>query len=209
MIIIEGPDNAGKSTLAEKLSKALNIPVIHSVRPEKGWKEKDVLYHSTWQLRPQEAILDRVYAISEYVYGRVIRGKTALGELHSEALFDLYNRPYLIIYCRPDDNVILDNKGRDQMDGVIQHHQTIIDEYDVLMEEIKRFSIGSVIHYDWKSTIFDNLVAKCNKHLTDFHSRNISSQFMTKFRDKQFNQESGLNKVDPLTWNQSKHSGGK
>lgn len=186
MIIIEGPDNAGKSTLAEKLSKALNIPVIHSVRPEKHWSEEDVLYHSTWQLRPQEAILDRVYAISEYVYGRVIRGKTALGEKHSEALFDLYNRPYLIIYCRPDDHTILDNKGRDQMDGVIQHHQAIINEYDVLMvEEVERFGQGSVLHYNWKSMHIDNVVGKCEKHLIDFHSRFISSQFMTKFRDQQ------------------------
>lgn len=185
MIIIEGPDNAGKSTLAEKLSKALEIPVVHSVRPEKHWSEEDVLYHSTWQLRPQEAILDRVYAISEYVYGRVIRGKTALGSKHSEALFDLYNRPYLIIYCRPDDHTILANGSRDQMEGVIQHHQAIINEYDILMEEVKRFTVGEVFHFNWKSDHIDRVIELCEKHLVPFHSQNISSQFMSKFRDQQ------------------------
>lgn len=185
MIIIEGPDNAGKSRLAEDLSKQLGIPVVHSVRPPKGWSEEDVLYHSTWQLRPQKAILDRVYAISEYVYGRVIRGKTALGDKHHEALMDLYHRPYLIIYCRPDLSTILDNKDRDQMEGVIENHTKIVEEYDYVMGEIGNFGENRIIKYDWTKDVFKNLLHHCVEHLVTLESRNASSMWLTKFRDKQ------------------------
>lgn len=183
MIIIEGPDNAGKTTLANKLSKRLGLPVVHSVRPKRGDSEGVVLSHSNSQLQPQNAILDRVYAISEWVYGRVIRGKTALGHFHSQALLDLYHRPYLIIYCRPEMETILNNKGRKQMAGVLEHHQKIVEEYDYIMTDLNRYSHSTVVRYDWEINNFDLLANRCQAHLDRNHSRFTSVEYLTKFRD--------------------------
>lgn len=183
MIIIEGPDNAGKTTLAKKLSKRLDLPMVHSVRPKRGDSPEVVLSHSNSQLQPQNAILDRVYAISEWVYGRVIRGKTALGHFHSQALLDLYHRPYLIIHCRPKMETILDNRGRDQMAGVIDNHKRIVEEYDYIMADLNRFSHCTVVSYDWESNSFDILANRCSGHLSRNHSRFTSVEYLTKFKD--------------------------
>lgn len=206
MIIIEGPDNAGKSMLAEKLCKELGVPVIHSVRPGKDWTADDTLYHSTKQLMPTRAILDRVYAVSEYVYGRIIRGKTALEHRHSEALMDFYYRPYLTIYCRPDMDTILANGDRDQMEGVIDNHRAIVEEYDLVFEEISQFTTGTILKYNWKTDNLNNLIGKCQKYLTKFNSKHVSSEYMTRFRDKQPQEnQSQLSKVN--NWNDSKLKG--
>lgn len=182
-IIIEGPDNSGKSTLAKSLSEILTCPVVHSERPNKGWGVNQTLLHSYRQLRPKRAILDRVYAISEYVYGNVVRNGSALGEFHKEALLDLYQRPHLIIYCRPDIRTILDNQGRPQMKGVLEKHSRIVEEYDILMDEVALHT--NLIRYDWQEDIFDNLVKACSKHMKDFETQVISSMFMCKFRGKE------------------------
>lgn len=179
-IIIEGPDNSGKSTLAATLAKRLGCPVVHSEKPDSSWGVNQTLLHSYRQLRPQRAILDRVYAISEYIYGNVVRDGSALGEYHKEALMDLYQRPHLIIYCRPQLKTILDNQGRPQMEGVLEKHAKIVEEYDILMSEIAPHT--NLTWYDWEEDNLDNLTTQCKNHLRDFDSRWVSAMFMCKFR---------------------------
>ena len=179
MIIIEGADNTGKSTLGKFLSKEFSLELIHSERPHWSWTEEQSLEHSRKQLLPQLAILDRVYALSEYVYGPICRGGSALGTRHAEALVDLYNRPYVIIYCRPQMSTILRNGERDQMEGVVENHQAIVEAYDKLMDEVARFGVCKIIRFDWEELGEDSrLVDKLKLHLKEFHSGYYSSVFM-------------------------------
>lgn len=178
MIILEGPDNAGKTTLAKQLSKALGIPERHSERPNPAWTPVECLEHSSRQLRPQRAILDRVYAISEPIYGPVCRGKSALGDKAREAILDLYQRPYLIIYCRPRRATILQNAGREQMPGVLENHVQLIQRYDDFMLDICRFSKCKVIQYDWQNiTEMPSLIQRCESHLLQFDQANWSANW--------------------------------
>lgn len=74
MIIIEGPDNAGKSTLAEKLSKSIGVAVHHSGGPAKN--DEEILHRAELvfdQTGPR--IYDRVPFISDYVYRTVLKDK--------------------------------------------------------------------------------------------------------------------------------------
>lgn len=179
MIIIEGPDNSGKSTLGVKLSLDLRIPLIHSEKPNPDWTPEQALEHATRQLKPRAVLLDRVYILSEYVYGPICRGRSALGELHPEALLDLYYRNYLIVYCRPSDKTILDNRGRDQMEGVLENHHKIIQEYDRLMTEIGIFGSNTVIHYNWEEIgSYPKVLHACRRHIKEFNSRYHSTVFM-------------------------------
>lgn len=180
MLIIEGPDNSGKTTLCTDLRKRLGIPVVHSERPNPAWGAERILAHSNHQLLPKRIIRDRIYVISEYVYGRVIRGGSALRGLHADALMDLYQRPYLIIYCRPDDRAILDSQGREQMEGVLDKHQAIIQEYDKLMGEVALNC--KVVRYDYQSDRVDDLVITCSKYLQEFQSQLASAAFMCLYR---------------------------
>ena len=178
MIIIEGCDNSGKSMLAAQLSKALDIPARHSSRPDPKWTSVQALEHSSRQLRPQRAILDRVYSISEPIYGPIVRGKNALGDCARQAILDLYQRPYLIIYCRPHVDTILRNAGREQMEGVIENHRQLVQRYDDFMLDIIRFSKCTVIQYDWESkTEMPGLLARCEEHLLRFDQANWSAHF--------------------------------
>lgn len=166
MIIIEGPDNSGKSTLGTQLSDALGIPLRHSVRPAPEWSHRQCFEHSARQLRPQRAILDRVYAISENIYGPICRKENGLGDNAKKALMDLYHRPYLVIFCRPPVRDILANGEREQMEGVLENHHDLIRGYDRLMEDMVRFSLCTVIQYNWTDkTSLPELIDKCRDHV--------------------------------------------
>lgn len=170
MIIIEGPDNSGKTTLGQMLSRELMTPVVHSMKPDPTWSELQALDQAIMQLLPQQYIRDRTYAISEWVYGPICRGRSALGALHKQALNVLLHQRHLIIYCRPKDEVILKNDGREQMEGVLENHLAIVKGYDRLMDAIKVSMSIEVIEYDWTEgdKSFFNLVRCCRQHLTDY-----------------------------------------
>jgi len=149
MIIIEGPDNSGKSTLGAYLQKNLQVPLVHSIKPDPAWNFSQALEQSIMQLLPQRLIRDRTYAISEYVYGPICRGGSALGPMHQKALENLMHYGHLIIYCRPPDNVILNNGDREQMEGVVENHLAIIHRYDRLINELESCGVLKVIKYDY------------------------------------------------------------
>lgn len=179
MIVIEGPDNSGKSTLGEYLSQQLQTPLRHSEKPNPEWTALEALEHSCRQLRPQQAILDRIYVISEYIYGPICRGRSALAEQHARAMLDLYSRPYLIIYCRPRMDTILRNGGREQMEGVLDNHQKIVEAYDSLMEELARFSCCKILRYDWQSLGDKNRVLhQAQIHMTKYQSGLYSTIYL-------------------------------
>lgn len=166
MIIIEGADNCGKTMLGERLAKQLQVPLRHSEKPNPAWTTRECRDHSMRQLVPQRVILDRVYAMSETIYGPICRGQSALGDYAQEALLDLYHRPHLIIYCRPPLEVILKNNGREQMEGVLDNHKAIVEAYDRLYWDMLRFSKCLIIQYDWKDkTSFPDLLNRCQNHL--------------------------------------------
>lgn len=97
MVVIEGPDGAGKSTLAAQLSKWLGLEIYHCSkdRTRDGMREEDL--HSIKTRR--DMIHDRIHLISEPVYGPILRNSN---ELSGEDL--LYRQFMLIqpfvIYCR-------------------------------------------------------------------------------------------------------------
>lgn len=183
MIILEGPDNSGKSTLAARIKRDLKIPVIHSQKPSEDWTSRMVYEHCLKQLAPRMelSILDRVTAISEAIYGPICRGESALGNYQAEALLDLWQRPYAIIYCRPSDETILDNKGREQMPGVLENHKKIIEAYDRVMDDISIFSSCYVMKYDWQvrtnyQTVLNWIATIQRSHLSFIQS----AAFMSK-----------------------------
>lgn len=94
-IILEGPDAAGKSTLAQALRNATGMPIKASEGKPATWR----LYLE--RLRKYEAldgmIIDRHPIYSQQVYGSLRDDP----EIPDEHLDNLFNRPDdLFIYCR-------------------------------------------------------------------------------------------------------------
>lgn len=133
MIIIEGMDNTGKTTLAEHLAEKFKLPHIKSSK-DRTHLLNDAL--TILVLNP-EAVMDRFSIISEMVYGPILRGGTAFdGHGLSQWRFfmdKLARCKPLIFYCRPPNEKIFDYGDREQMAGVVEHGEELLSAYDTMM----------------------------------------------------------------------------
>ena len=78
IIIIEGPDGSGKTTLAEKLSKQTKYPIIHMSKPETAEELKLMKGEYLQTIRSgKNMIFDRCW-YSEMVYGPIMREGSAI-----------------------------------------------------------------------------------------------------------------------------------
>lgn len=104
MIIVEGPDNSGKTTLARWLAEKLRLeyrrpPTLSSTAGVNtdvfDWWEQQLL-------APQSGIYDRCTYISDPIY-RLVSGRLPMrsGEQMMKGIQEVGNRAY-IIFCLPD-----------------------------------------------------------------------------------------------------------
>lgn len=144
MIIIEGMDNSGKTTLAKTLSSHFNYPLIHSC----GYCPNMLSWARTSLSTQRHKIYDRHPCISEKVYGPVLRADNKFDSLEGvEILRRLIERRPLIIYCKPPDFVIRKNMG-EQMDGVIDNVFALMLSYNRVMDFFRYVGL-LIIKYDY------------------------------------------------------------
>lgn len=157
MIILEGPDGTGKTTLAEALAKKLNGMVIHAGFDRK-WDIRQ--FHSaiiTSAYFIENAgcpvIIDR-WAVSEAVYGRVFRG----GEAYDTAALvkdACLSYDPIMIYCRNDNavaNHLRNKQVREEMFGDISE---VVATYEQLLKSNK---YGRWIVYDYDKNDINKFV---------------------------------------------------
>jgi len=159
IVILEGPDNAGKSTLGNKLAIDLHLDLIHPGGPPKNLVEviercqeqSTVFSHST----TVDFIFDRVTCISDQIY----RGRTDLYKLFDFYQNDLRSaKNIIIIYCRPSDDRLRnfdDHVQKDHEDEAIVQHaidnvDRIINEYDSIMDYLMSDKHVCIIKYDFE-----------------------------------------------------------
>jgi hypothetical protein len=157
LIVVEGPDGAGKSILTQMLSEHFKWPVVHGGGPltsrneflernkAKGWND------------PSPKILDRVSYISERVY--------ATDPLVSS--LELYMwiqrmKPVVIFCCLDTSEEMVEqissspkaHKSLQQLQLVKDTHPGIVAKYKIVMTPLIR------IDYNWKRDDFRNLVSQ-------------------------------------------------
>lgn len=157
MIIIEGMDNSGKTTLGKALSEYFAYPLIHSPGfcPRMlDWTESSLLSRSP-------RIYDRYPCISERVYGPTLRNNNAFDSVRGRRILKIfYDRRPLVIYCKPPDSIIIKNMGK-QMGGIKEKSLELIDTYSRLMAYFK-ISGWLVIKYDFtdhSKVDYENLIS--------------------------------------------------
>lgn len=116
MIIVEGPDNSGKSTLISTLSEQLKLKIINPSRkgPPKTF---DDVYINTRQAFlgalshiNNRTIVDRLSLIGESIYGPICRGKDLwMDDFEKKVEMGSILRTLnpFFIYCRPPDSIVL------------------------------------------------------------------------------------------------------
>lgn len=148
MIIVEGMDNSGKSTLCNQLSYSFKLPVIHSPGPVDNpfpWVIEQLS-------RENPIIYDRFPLISEKVYGPILRNKDLFGGTEgAQLIYQLWKKYPLIIYCRPPTDEILSFKdGRAQMEGVIEKARLLLIAYDKFMISLIKEGRWNIVIHNFK-----------------------------------------------------------
>lgn len=159
ILILEGPDNAGKSTLGQRLSVDLQMDLIHPGGPPKNIVEviaRCQEQSATFQLSTEvDFIYDRITCISDSIY----RGRSEYSRI-----FEIYQgqlksaKNVIIIYCRPSDARLKnfdDHIQKDHEDAAVVQHakdnvDRIVEEYDYLMEMFAKDRHYTIIRYDFE-----------------------------------------------------------
>lgn len=128
MLIVEGPDGAGKTTLIELLKTELEIPVAPRVVAQdttalvdmKRWVEDNLAEGEV------PVLFDRHRLISETIYGPIKRKHAQAGFLEfdwlSRQMDDLYNGVGpMIIYCLPPFETVKANIENDPDNTAVAH----------------------------------------------------------------------------------------
>lgn len=104
IIILEGPECAGKTTLAKRLSEQTGYPIVHRSKPETDEERNNMLqmYYDAINEK-RDVIFDRCW-YSEMVYGKVMRDKTYIDKVDMDALelAMAKNGGGIIIHCTDD-----------------------------------------------------------------------------------------------------------
>lgn len=171
MIVVEGPDGSGKSTLVKRLSEQLQIPAV----PSLGKLEPDLAIRNMEQmvLSLNPGVWDRCRAISEYIYGRVCRKTRAFHPFHWTWIYRVIRSGHQIVYCRPPEHVIHENVGNtDQPDWVKENLPAIIREYDRVMLAIRDYLGGDQVmfYYDYTNPSCERLMLDRFRHMVDNHN---------------------------------------
>lgn len=158
IIVVEGCDNSGKTTLAMWLAKELRAAFVKVERPASG---SDLLaFQSILELAQTYSgtvICDRHVAISEPIYGTICRGGHSLLDQDIALCLD---RISLTVYCNPGAAAILSTLAdRAQMPGVVEQAKRIIDAYEAFFDPPS----DRVIRYDYRVDRRDKLAYSLRK----------------------------------------------
>ena len=167
IIVLEGFDNAGKSTLAKQLKEHYDGEIIIP-----GGKPKNFIAAVTqcisqssiidsFKDKPGVYIFDRLTCISEAVYS--IFDNEKLISIFLEYLFEDVKK-CKIIHCRPNDDTLLDFsnhtvESHDTDEGIefAKFHATqLIAAYDALFQTVKG---DNITQYDYKNDKLEDLIS--------------------------------------------------
>lgn len=133
-IVLEGPDNAGKSTLADYLAKKLGIPIQHSGGPSKFPGEVNSRTFE-FNMRRGTYLYDRYPAISQNIYAAAFADGREL--VTEERVDEFYRAKPLIIYCKniggkveDGGHIASEHSTQAHADLVTRHFEVICDLYD-------------------------------------------------------------------------------
>lgn len=149
IVVVEGPDGAGKTTLIERAREGQRERYFLTVRASRYPPNvKTALQYLQWikHQRDLDLILDRIHFISDRVYSPLLRSEDLFKDFPLD--FGLQDVS-VIVYARPPIATIHDNVSKSmQMKGVRENLDGLIQGYDAIMAKLKDRG-KRVIQYDY------------------------------------------------------------
>lgn len=182
LIVIEGCDGSGKTTLVQQLIEDRRLPYFVVVTGARA--SRATLYEMQFELNwlnrhspGQRIICDRHRRISECIYGPAY-GRPAVWDDHM-VVDHVLREVDVLIYCRPDSQVIADNVRRTpQMEGVVDRTPDLIRRYDALMNAIDLRLNRCVLDAEatrTKTYHYDYLESSCYENLIRFFTQEMAN----------------------------------
>lgn len=182
MIVIEGMDNCGKTTLAHNIIHELkkfnikNVEYQHSPGPDtpENMVNRTYEYLRMANDKKNRILFDRLHVVSDQVYAQVLSRTNVFKDTPEgvRVLRAFILAQPLIIYCRPSmDRIVGFEDGRDQMKGVKENSFELIEAYDRLMgslnqhPEIGRWSV--LYDYTKEFRDFKKVVVKVRNYILE------------------------------------------
>ncbi len=153
MFVIEGPDGAGKTTVARDVSNRLGLLVQHAGGPPTTGEELSERHRrQIYTLENGTHILDRCALVSELVYGPVLRGGLFVPDEVIHSWIEQYRRrDFVFLFCKHSSRSFNEHlKRMVKMDEgkeykpeahnkeVKQRLNDIVERYDVVADILRR-----------------------------------------------------------------------
>jgi thymidylate kinase len=127
-IILEGPDGAGKTTLAQELVRVFNLEYHHEGPPP---LDRYPIHHYSELItsRRRPTVFDRLH-LGETVYGPLLRGSSRISRKELNILDRLTPSPTII--CIPDLDTCLENCSKKE--ELIKDESQLKSAYDAWLQ---------------------------------------------------------------------------
>lgn len=157
-IVVFGPDNSGKTTLATTIAKECNVDYIHSPGPLDA--EGMLYFIKANLLSEQDLVFDRFAIIEEMTCGKVLRGKDKFEELYDSGKADrdnLLSKIDLFIFCLPPIENVKNWGEREQMNGIKENIDNLIDSYKEVADYL--YTSGyPILRYDYTKDKVEDVI---------------------------------------------------
>jgi len=158
MVIVEGPDGSGKTTLCKKLCKDLDLPYMRyeGLSSSQGPQDAGIIQWWDQHLSAEtEAVFDRCFYISERLYQPVTAGRPLMATPRQmeAGIHDLWVADPVLIFCMTSWSIeapVIMAHGREALQGVLMEgfekvHWGYWGEF-----ALWRDSLTHVYHYDYR-----------------------------------------------------------
>lgn len=180
VVILEGPDGGGKTTLARELEKC-GFTYVHTGPPENGYDSfgllRETLDNLNWALNhTNDVVFDRLW-LGERIYGPIARGRDLIGDEGQKLIMRIHSsKRILMLLCYPKFAVARTNyekkiqekddylKSRDRWDKVFLAYHNWAYKYA---------TIGQM--YDYTQDTIDDVFGALKYRTLDFPAGMIGS----------------------------------
>lgn len=170
MILLEGPDGSGKSTLVTELLQRFPQLTVHpKFVPSSGVGDRTEIYDKVCEdtahfiERPIQ-IYDRHPMISEYVYGPVVRNHLPQEWQSPSArlMRGIIANHALVVWCLPGLETVKQNISQDRdMDGVVDNIAQIYNTYLT----VKALWPGHCVTYNYQEPLSGFVFNRIQMHI--------------------------------------------
>ena len=147
LIVLEGPDGGGKTTLAEKLRSTIQSHALFIRSNSRASTPGEIIEYSSFLQKLSRlntpVIADRHPWISEKIYGPILRGGCLVEEGYDFPSHD----QILVVYCNPPLTQLVKNlQVEPQRDGVMDRIFSILAAYETLMGYLENIGLTVFRH---------------------------------------------------------------